>query len=244
MVLRHDAARRLFDLVAPDLPKVVMRPGVETSIFHPHSGAKEFDVVLGGSETDDYPLRQKINRVVRANAERRGWKVLDLTAAGAMSRPKGDQRSYAPLLAAAKVSPTGSNRGGSRGARLVTQYLDLSPARGQIADPFYGLGRPDVLTTPLDTSGITPRYLESLASKTLLIADLPPGDSERWYADKMVAIGPDIDDEALALLIDAWVRRDDERSAMCEAAYAAVQRSETSERTAETLARLIEERTS
>ena len=71
-----------FDLVAPEIPKVVMRPGVEQSIFHPHGGKKEFDVILGGSETPDYPLRTKINRVVRANAGRRGWKVLDLTANG------------------------------------------------------------------------------------------------------------------------------------------------------------------
>ena len=55
LVLRHDSARRFFDLVAPDLPKVVLRPGVEPSVFHPHSGEKTVDVLLSGSETPDYP---------------------------------------------------------------------------------------------------------------------------------------------------------------------------------------------
>ncbi|MBV9949254.1 MAG: glycosyltransferase family 1 protein [Myxococcales bacterium] len=243
MVLRHEAARRLFDLVAPEIPKVVLRPGVEVSIFHPHDGRKEYDVVLGGSETADYPLRRKINRVVREHRERRGWKVLDLTAAGAASRPRSDQRSYAPLLAAAKVSPTASNRGGSAGARLVTQYLDMSPARAQIDDDFYGLRRPDLLRVELDTAGVTPRYLESLASKTLLVADLPVGPTEEWYADKMVVIRPDIADEALVDVIDHWVRHDEERTRRCDAAHAEVLRTETSEVAAHALARLVDERT-
>ena len=119
MVLRHDSARRFFDLVAPDLPKVVLRPGVEPSVFHPHSGEKTVDVLLSGSETPDYPVRQRLNRVVRERAAERGWSVLDLTGVGLMSGPPGSQAEYAPSLASARVSPTGTNRGGSAGASLV-----------------------------------------------------------------------------------------------------------------------------
>src|SRR5262249_18034464 len=85
IVLRHECARDLFDRLLLHVPKIVQRPGVETSIFHPHSGKKEFDILLGGSETPDYPLRQRLNRLVRENAARFGWKVLDLTSAGLMS---------------------------------------------------------------------------------------------------------------------------------------------------------------
>ena len=144
MVLRHDSARRFFDLIAPELPKVVLRPGVEPSVFHPHSGEKTVDVLLSGSETPDYPVRQRLNRVVREQAAERGWSVLDLTGVGLMSGPPGSQAEYAPALAAARVSPTGTNRGGSAGASLVVQYLDHSAARADVDHPFYGLGTPDV----------------------------------------------------------------------------------------------------
>jgi hypothetical protein len=180
IVLRHDSARRFFDLVAPDLPKVVLRPGVEPSVFHPHSGEKRFDVLLSGSETPDYPVRQRLNRIVREQAPERGWSVLDLTGAGLMSGPPGSQAEYAPSLAAARISPTGTNRGGSAGASLVLQYLDHSAARAGVDHPFYGLGTPDVGVVDFDTAGVTPRYLESLASKTLLVGDLPPRESESW----------------------------------------------------------------
>jgi Glycosyl transferases group 1 len=239
MVLRHDSARRFFDLVAPELAKVVARPGVETAIFHPHDGVKRHDVLLSGSETPDYPVRRRVNAIVREQAPQRGWSLLDLTGVGLMSNPPGEQWEYAPALAAAKVSPTGTNRGGGRGGALLTQYLDLSPARAQVDDPFYGLATPEVAVLELDTAGITPRYLESLAAGTLLIGDLPPGESARWYADKMVALDPEAGDAEIADLIDRWVRDDAAREALCARAREAVLATETSQRTAHALAETI-----
>jgi FkbM family methyltransferase len=239
MVLRHECAKRLFDRLLPGVPKVVQRPGVETSIFHPRPGKKEYDVLLGGSETPDYPLRQRLNRLVRENAARFGWKVLDLTAAGLMSNPPGAQREYAATLASSKVSPTASNRGGSRGAKLVTQYFDLSPARAAFDHEFYGLKTPELMTEPLATAGITPRYLESFASQSLLMADLPPQDSQEWYRDKMAVINPEMSDAELVGAIDRWVRNDGEREIICERAWRAVQSGETSEHKAVELLELI-----
>jgi hypothetical protein len=239
MVLRHDAARRFFDLVAPELPKVVLRPGVEVSVFHPHSGEKTVDVLLSGSETPDYPVRQRLNRVVRAQAAERGWSVLDLTGVGLMSGPPGSQAEYAPALASARVSPTGTNRGGSAGASLVMQYLDHSAARAGVDHPFYGLETPDVAVVDFDTAGVTPRYLESLASKTLLVGDLPPGESESWYADKMAVVSLEASDEELADELDRWIRDEAARAEVVERAYAETIRTETSERTAAALAETI-----
>ena len=239
MVLRHDSARRFFDLVAPELPKVVLRPGVEQSVFHPHGGAKTVDVLLSGSETPDYPVRQRLNRVVRERAAERGWSVLDLTGVGLMSGPPGSQAEYAPALASARISPTGTNRGGSPGASLVFQYLDHSAARAGVDHPFYGLGTPDVSVLDFDTAGVTPRYLESLASKTLLVGDLPPGESESWYADKMAVVSMEATDDELADELDRWIRDDTARETIVERAYAETLRTETSERTAGQLAEAI-----
>src|SRR4051794_23306498 len=239
MVLRHDSARRFFDLVAPDLPKVVLRPGVETTVFHPHGGGKSVDVLLSGSETPDYPVRQRLNRLVRARAAERGWSVLDLTGVGLLSGPPGTQAEYAPSLASARISPTGTNRGGSRGASLVFQYLDHSAARAGVDHPFYGLATPDVDIVGLDTAGVTPRYLESLASKTLLVGDLPTGESEAWYADKMAVVSTDASDDELADELDRWIRDDRARGEIVEHAYAETIRTETSERTAGQLTEAI-----
>jgi hypothetical protein len=239
IVLRHDSARRFFDLVAPDLPKVVLRPGVEPSVFHPHSGEKRFDVLLSGSETPDYPVRQRLNRLVRERAPERGWSVLDLTGVGLMSGPPGSQAEYAPSLAAARISPTGTNRGGSAGASRVFQYLDHSAARAGVDHPFYGLGTPDVDVVDFDTAGVTPRYLESLASKTLLVGDLPPGESESWYADKMAVVSMEASDDDLADELDRWIRDDAARDDVVERAYTETLRTETASRTAEQLAGVI-----
>ena len=240
MVLRHECALRLFDRLLPGVPKVLQRPGVETSIFHPHDGPKEYDVLLGGSETPDYPLRQRLNRLVREHGPRLGWKVLDLTGIGLMSNPPGSQLEYSTVLARSKVSPTASNRGASKGAKLVTQYFDLSPARAQFDHDFYGLKTPELQVEHLDTAGITPRYLESLASKSLLIADLPPQDSQEWYRDKMAVVHPDQSDAELVAVIDHWVRNDREREAVCERAWQAVQAGETSEHKAKELLQIIQ----
>lgn len=239
MVLRHESARRLFDEILPEVPKVVQRPGVETGIFRPADAPKTYDVLLSGSETPDYPVRQRLNRIVRERAGDYGWKVLDLTGVGLMSNAPGSQLEYAPALAATKVSPTGTNRGGGRGGALVMQYLDFSPARAQFDDPFFGLGKPEVVVRNYDTAGITPRYLESLATKTLLMGDLPAADAQEWYRDKMVVVEPELSDQEIAELIDRWVRDDEAREEVCERAYAAVVETETSERRAEELVAIV-----
>ena len=239
MVLRHISAINLFNHLIPEVPKLLQRPGVELSIFHPTNGSKEYDILLGGSETPDYPLRQKLNRLVRDNAAKRGWKVLDLTGKGLMSNPPGNQAEYAALLAASKVSPTASNRGGSNGCKLAVQYFDLSPARAKYEDDFYGLKVPEMDILAFDTAGITPRYLESMACKSLLIADLPAGDRQEWYADKMVEVDMGMQDAEIVDLIDYWVRNDRERQEICDHAYREVCRTESSEHKAFELADII-----
>ena len=110
MILRHECAKQLFDRLLPGVPKAVQRPGVETSIFHPHSGRKEYDVLLGGSETPDYPLRQRLNRLVRAKrrAARLEASPRPDERPGFMSNPPGAQREiYAatPLAVLQKFLP-------------------------------------------------------------------------------------------------------------------------------------------
>jgi spore maturation protein CgeB len=89
------------------------------------------------------------------------------------------------------------------------------------------------------TGGITPRYLESFASKTLLIGDLPDYDAQAWYRDKMVVVPEDAADEDIVELVDHWVRADDEREALCEHAYAETLRTETSALRAAELAEIV-----
>jgi hypothetical protein len=240
IVLRHLSGLALFEKLAPEIPKVVQRPGVETSIFHPR-GPKQFDVLLSGSETPDYPNRQRFNRIVREHAPRYGWKVLDLTAIGIESNPLSNQFEYAPALAAAKVSPTASSHGGRPGATIVTQYLDHSPSRAQMDRPFYSLEQPEVVVEHVDTAAITPRYLESLASKTLLVGDLPAADPQEWYRDKMVVVEESSSDEEIADTIDWWVRHDDEREELCEHAYRETLATETSEIRGAELAAIVAE---
>ncbi len=242
MVLRHESSRRLFAQIAPGVPMVVQRPGVEISIFHPRPEPKRFDVILGGSETPDYPVRVALNQAVRDHADGYGWKVLDMTGRGLMSNPPGSQLEYAPALASAKVAPTGTNRGGTRGAKLVMQYFDLSAARAEHDDPFYGLTTPEVTVQTFDTAGVTPRYLETLASRTLLIGDLPECDDQDWYRDKMVVVDHRTPGGQLAELIDHWVRSDDEREQLCDRAHRSVLESESSQHRARELVELIEAR--
>ena len=239
LVLRHESGRRLFERLLPGVPKVVQRPGVETSIFHPR-GPKRWDVLLSGSETPDYPVRQRLNRVVREHAPRRGWKLLDLTSVGLCSNPLSDQLAYAPALAAAKVSPTGTSHGGRAGATLVVQYLDHSEARAaRSGDPYDTLELPELATEHVDTSAVTPRYLESLASGTLLVGDLPAGDPQEWYRDKMAVVDESMSDEEIVELIDRYVRADDEREELCDRALRAVLETETSQLRARELAGIV-----
>jgi hypothetical protein len=239
MVLRHQSAIDLFDRLLPWVPKVLQRPGVETSIFHPHDGAKQYDVILGGSETPDYPHRQRFNRIVRQFAPQYGWSVCDLTGIGMASNPPGTQHDYAAALAASRISPTATNRGGTAGARLAIQYLDLSVARAGIVDPFYGLSTPEISVLSLDTAGITPRYLESMASGTLLLGDLPASDAQSWYADKMVVLDPSRDDAALAAAFERWIRDDEARERITARALHEVSRTESSREKAREFAGLI-----
>jgi len=228
MILRHLSAKTLFDHLLPDVTKFVQRPGVEVSIFHPHDGVKKFDIIIGGSETPDYPLRQNINRVVREYQSKYNWIVLDITGRGLMSNPPGAQYDYAAALAASKISPTASNRGGSAGGKLAMQYFDLSPARAEFDHPFYGLKTPEMAVLEFNTAGITPRYLESLASKSLLIADLPASDFQNWYSDKMVVINERMSDRELAELFNYWIKNDKIRNEIVDHAYQNTIATETS----------------
>jgi hypothetical protein len=233
-VVRHHSAARLHRLLMPETPCVVQRPGVDTRLFGPSDEPKQWDILLSGSENGDYPVRQRINAIVRGQAQRRGWNVLDLAdpAAGA-----DGQREYAPSLAAAKLSPTGTPRGATSGGKLIMQYVDNSTGRlDHQEDPFYGYGRPEVVVRDFTLGGVpSPRYLESMAVKTLLLGDLP--DNEPWYRDKMVALSLEDSDEQIGDVIDHWVRADDERERLCEYAYAETLRTET---TAVRAAELVE----
>ena len=239
LVLRHRSAVDLYARLAPDLPSVLQRPGVEVSIFHPQ-GPKQWDVLISGSETPDYPHRIRFNRIVREWAPRLGWRMLDLTATGLLNNPRSNQLEYAPALAAAKVSVTASVHGGRAGATIVTQFLDHSPARAQVdRDAFVSLDTPELAVEHVGTGGITPRYLESLASGTLLLADLPPHDAQEWYRDKMVVVDETQSDEEIAETIDWWVRHDAEREALCDHALRETLATETSEARAAELADIV-----
>jgi len=250
-VLRHQSAQALFARIAPEIEQVHQRPGVETSIFHPR-GQKEYDVLLSGSETPDYPVRQLVNSVVRGQATRFGWNVLDLTAVGLISNPRSDQLAYAPALASVKVSPTGTHHGGLGPAQIVLQYFDQSPVRPRIGESsallspqaldFYGVGRPDLLVCEFETGGITPRYLESFASGTFLVGDLPAGDAQEFYRPCMATVTHDMPDDDVASVIDRWVRDDEAREAICARALTAVLEGETSRHRAAELAELIHDR--
>lgn len=239
MILRHHSAKLLFDSLLPNIPKFVLRPGVETSIFNPTNSPKEYDILLGGSETPDYPLRIKLNKVVRENAKKKNWKVLDLTSVGVLSNPLGPQHEYSKALALSKVSPTSSNRGGTQGGKLAIQYFDNSLARINVQEDFYGLKYPEISVQSLATAGITPRYLESLASKSLLIADLPTEDYQEWYQNKMVQVSCDLSEEKLVEILDYWVKNDEQRERICEYAYNETARSESSSLKALELSNII-----
>jgi spore maturation protein CgeB len=115
------------------------------------------------------------------------------------------------------------------------QYVDSSPQRAKLQDQdeFYGYRLPEVVVRDFNLAGVpSPRYLESMATKTLLVADLP--DDEPWYRDKMVPLSLEDSDEQIADLLDHWIRHDDERERLCEYAYEETIRTETSAvRTAE-----------
>ena len=226
-VVRHVACQRLHRMLTPRIPCIVQRPGVDTTLFQPPAGPKEYDILLAGTESADYPVRKRLNAIVRAQRERRGWNVLDLSdpAWGADA-----QREYAPSLASAKVSPTGTPRGGLTGGKLIMQYFDDAGERpgGEVAVREFTLpGAP------------SPRYLESMATKTLLLADLP--DDERWYRDKMVTVPLDDTDDAIGDLIDHWVRADAERTRLCDYAYAETMRTETTAHRGAELVEIIRE---
>jgi hypothetical protein len=238
-VVRHAGCRRLFRLLMPDRPCVLQRPGVDTSLFAPSAGPKEYDILLAGSENADYPVRQRLNAIVRGQCERRGWNVLD------MANPAyglDAQRDYAPSLAAAKVSPTGTPRGGTTGGKLIMQYVDCSTDRvgWHEKDIFYGYELPEVVVRDFTLPGApSPRYLESMASKTLLLGDLP--DDEPWYRDKMVPLSMQDGDEQIGDVIDHWVSHDAERERVCDHAYAETMRTETTAARAAELIEIIRE---
>lgn len=239
MILRHYSAKTIFDHLLPHIHKIVQRPGVETSIFHPCENEKKYDILIGGSETPDYPIRQKLNRIVREFQSKYNWNVLDLTGKGLMSNPPGVQFEYAPSLAASKISPTATNRGGASPSKIALQYFDFSPARAQFDHPFYGLKIPELSQLEFNTAGITPRYLESLASKSLLIGDLPQSDYQKWYEDKMIVINESQSDNEIAEIMDYWIHNDEERGKITSYAFNEVIKSETSKLKALELINLI-----
>jgi hypothetical protein len=238
MVLRHHPSMRLFARLLPEVPKVMQRPGVDTTIFRPAT-EKRYDVLISGSETPDYPVRQRLNAIVREAAPRMGWKLLDLTAVGLVSNPLSGQFEYAPSLAAARVSPTGTNQGGMEDASLVMQYVSPSPARKAFEHEFYGHERPDVIVERFPAAGITPRYLESLATGTLLMGDLPECDPQEFYRDKMVVLDMADPDDRIVDVIDEWVRDDERRERLCRHALAAVEAGESSEHRGRELAEIV-----
>jgi hypothetical protein len=238
MVLRHHASMRLFHRLLPEVPKVMQRPGVNTSIFRP-SFEKQYDVVLSGSETPDYPVRRRLNDLVREAAPQMGWNMIDLTATGVVNNPRSGQFEYAPTLAASKVSPTGTAQRGKEDSSLVIQYVSHSTSRRLFEHEFFGHERPDVTVERFQTAGITPRYLESMATGTLLMGDLPDSDDQEFYRDKMVVIDLDEPDDRIVELIDYWVRNDAEREQICRRALAAVEAGESSEHYGRALAEVI-----
>jgi spore maturation protein CgeB len=220
-VVRHEQAARLHRFLLPDVPCVVQRPGVDATLFRPAEEPKRWDILLSGNDSADYPVRRRLNDVVRAQADRRGWNVLDLTRPA----PGTPQYAYAPTLAAAKVSPTGTPLGKLAPSKIVMQFVSESTPRTEVDDPFYSYDRPEVVVKSFNLGGCSPRYLESFACKTLLVGDVP--DGEEWYADKMVSVTLDESDEEIGDLIDHWVRADDERERLVEHAYAETMRTET-----------------
>ena len=94
----------------------------------------------------------------------------------------------------------------------------------------------------LETGGITPRYLESFASGTFLIGDIPPEDPQEFYRPFMGVITLETPDEEVAELVDRWVRDDAAREDVCARALAAVEAGETSRQRAAELAELIRAR--
>jgi len=238
-VVRHAGAQRLYGLLMPEVPCSVQRPGVDTDLYRRATTPKQWDILISGRETDDYPVRRRLNAVVRDQAQRRGWKVLDLPRQ--VGAPHG---GYAETLASAKVSPTGTPRGGL-GAQLVLQYVDASTGRldlaadapGLAGDPFYSYDLPAVAVRSFPVGGPPPRYLESMACGTLLVGDLPAGDD--WYRDKMVPVSLGDSDEQLGDLIDHWVRSDAERERLCDHAYTETMRTETTRLRAAELVELI-----
>jgi len=239
MILRHESAKLLFDKLLPNVPKYLQRPGVELSIFKPHED-KVYDILIGGSETPDYPIRQRLNKIVRENAYRMNWKILDMTGTSLLSNPPGSQFEFSKALSMAKISPTGSHRGGTQGCKLITHYIDLSLSRKNINDQYYGLSNPEIHIEDINTAGITPRYLESFASKTLLLADLPDNDLQSWYKDKMIVLNHSDSDAQLIQLIDHYIHNDYDREIITERAYKAVLDTESSEKKALDLLNIIE----
>jgi len=240
-VVRHAANQRLYRMLMPDVPCVLQRPGVDATLYRPAEQPKAYDILLSGRETDDYPVRVRLNAIVRDQAARRGWTVLDLPRqVGAV------ETDYAATLASAKLSPTGTPREGVP-AQMVLQYVDSSVGRldlerdapGLSGHPFYSYDRPAVAVRDVPVGGPPPRYLESMACGTLLVGNLTAGDE--WYRDKMVVVSLQDDDETIGDVIDHWVRHDDEREALCAYALAETLRTETTAIRAAELAAILAE---
>ena len=243
IIVRHLSAKRLYSRFMPDTEIIVKRPGFEDNIFYPRDAQKEYDIILSGTHSEDYPLRNRLYQLVINRKESMGWKVLDVTNQSNYSNPISNQMQYAPLLSAAKVCVTGSVRTNIK-ARILSQYFDGSTARRSMdsVDQFYGTTIKDIDDIEITMAGIPPRYMEAFACNTALAADLPSEDFQDFYADKMIRLESSMSDDAIIELLKFWIDRDAERTELTQYAYRAVAPRESSKSKATELLELLEER--
>lgn len=241
VVVRHHSARELYKRFLPTLNIEVVRPAVEDGIFRPSDSPRKYDIILSGTHSDDYPMRKRLYSIITQSAEEKGWLVLDVINKERYSSPPTNQLEYAPLLASAKLCVTGSVRGGVNG-RVTYQYTDESTVRPTLDsfDDFYGTKYKDIDSISIDLGGIPPRYMEALATKTLLCADLPINDDQAWYRDKMVVLRNDMSNDEIINLLDYWIKSDSERDQICTHAFKCVSTGETTKQKAIKILELIE----
>lgn len=221
----HPAAHRLFGLLMPDAPCALQRPAVDTRVFRPGDGARPYDVILSGDGDERDPFLGRVHAIVRAQAARRGWSVLELTP---QDERAGSAHDYAAQLASAKLMLLGTVQDNA-GGRLVLQYVDVSMDRAgwHGRDEFYGYELPEVVVRDFEHADAPPtRLLESIATKTLALGARPPAHA--WLRGLMVELSPELSDEQIADVIDEWIHDDEARGRLCERAYSLLVRGASS----------------
>ena len=216
LIVAHEpAAQRMFELLMPEAPCVLQLPGLDTDVFHPAEGVREFDVLLTADEAGRDSFLGRLHTIVHAQRERRGWRVLELAGHDA-HRPSTPD--YAAQLASTKLALIGPVPRGA-GGRLVLQYVDTSMDRAgwHGRDEFYGYELPEVVVRDFEPADTAARYLAPIATKTLLVGELPP--AHPWLRGLIVECSPEDSDERIADVIDGWVRDDERRRQHCDRAY-------------------------